>query len=380
MNSALFQKGFRPFFLAAAIFAAIWIPLWSARVSASWHAAWAGPSWHAHEMLFGFFAAIITGFLLTAVENWTQQKAVNSRQLFVLLILWAAGRLVMVGGHAAGPLMIFDVAFLPAVAFFVARPIYRTKNRRNYVIPVILIGLSVVNLTSHIAVAQGQPEIAQRALLVGVFVVTALVLMVGGRVIPFFTANATGKLTSSNPALEKALMVGAAGLVVLQAVNISWLLGFWMIALGLGVLIRMKNWQTPTALKIPMLAILHVGHAWLGLGLLVSGINAFVPFILPNLGLHIITMGGLSTISLGMMARVAMGHTGRKIEATPSVVAAFSLINIAVVVRGIVPVFAPAHYVSVVIASSVVWAVAFGIYLFKFIPVLTIARPDGRPG
>jgi uncharacterized protein involved in response to NO len=380
MNSALFQKGFRPFFLAAAIFAAIWIPLWSARVSASWHAAWAGPSWHAHEMLFGFFAAIITGFLLTAVENWTQQKAVNSRQLFVLLILWAAGRLVMVGGHAAGPLMIFDMAFLPAVAFFVARPIYRTKNRRNYVIPVILIGLSVVNLTSHIAVAQGQPEIAQRALLVGVFVVTALVLMVGGRVIPFFTANATGKLTSSNPALEKALMVGAAGLVVLQAVNISWLLGFWMIALGLGVLIRMKNWQTPTALKIPMLAILHVGHAWLGLGLLVSGINAFVPFILPNLGLHIITMGGLSTISLGMMARVAMGHTGRKIEATPSVVAAFSLINIAVVVRGIVPVFAPAHYVSVVIASSVVWAVAFGIYLFKFIPVLTIARPDGRPG
>lgn len=380
MNFALFQKGFRPFFIAAAAFAAIWIPLWSARLSAGWHAAWTGPNWHAHEMLFGFFAAVIAGFLLTAVENWTKEKTVDSRQLLVLVLLWAAGRVVMVGGNATGPFMVLDLAFLPAVAFFVARPIYRTKNRRNYPIPVILSVLFGINLTSHLAGALGSPEIARRALLVGVFVVTALVLMVGGRVIPFFTANATGKLTSSHPTFEKALMAGAAGLVVVQAVNITWLSGVWMIALGLGVLIRMKNWQTPTALRIPMLAILHVGHIWLGLGLLVSGINAFVPFILPNLGLHIVTMGGLSTISLGMMARVAMGHTGRKIEATPSVVAAFALINIAVVVRGIVPVFAPSHYVSVVIASSVVWAMAFGIYLFKYIPILTVARPDGKPG
>ncbi len=380
MNVALFQKGFRPFFLAAAAFATIWVPVWSARFSSGWAAAWSGPNWHAHEMIFGFFVAVIVGFLLTSVENWTQEKTVTPKQLAFLVVLWMAGRVVMIAGEATQLGALVDLALIPFVTFFVARPIIKTKNRRNYVIPFILTALFLLNLISHLAPMLGHPELARNALLTGIYVVVGLVLMIGGRVIPFFTANATGKLTSSNPKLERALMIGALGLVLVQGFSIPWISGAWMIVLGLATLVRMKNWQTPVAMRIPILAILHVGHIWLGLGLITRGLSDFVPAITPNLGLHILTIGGLSTICLGMMARVSLGHTGRKITATPSVVTAFVLLNLAVVVRGILPIFAPAHYVSLVIAGSAIWATSFAIYLFKYTPVLILSRADGRPG
>lgn len=380
MDFALLQKGFRPFFLAAAAFAAIWVPVWSIRFSTGWSASWTGTNWHAHEMLFGFFAAVIAGFLLTAVENWTKDKTVNSRQLLMLVALWGTGRVAMVTGDWYWLGSLLDVLFLPMVTFFVTRPIWRSRNRRNYGIPVILTALAGLNLTSHLAVYNANPELGRTALLMGVYLVSALVLMIGGRVIPFFTSSRINKPTSSNPKFEKALIAGAAGLVILPVFGFSKLTGAWMIVLGIGALVRMKNWQVIAALRVPMLAILHLGHIWLALGLIARGSSELLPFVSPNQGLHLITVGGLSTISFGMMARVGVGHTGRPIEAAPSIILAFVLINIAVVFRGVLPIFLPQFYVGTVTWASTFWAAAFAIYLIKYLPILTLVRPDGKPG
>lgn len=375
---SLFQKGFRPFFLAAAAFAAIWVPAWSVRFSAGWNAPWAGPQWHAHEMLFGFLVAVIAGFLLTAVENWTQEKTVTPSQLLALVMLWGTGRVAMVDGDPGTLGAIVDIAFLPALAFFVARPIFATKNKRNYPVLLILTALTAVNVASHYGYATGSPELAQNALLVGVHLVTAIVLLIGGRVIPFFTANATKTITRSTGWLEKTIIVGVLGMLVLQTFNLPGL-GTWLIALGLLVLARMHGWNTSTALRIPILAVLHIGHIWLGLGLVMRGLSSYLP-ITPNLGLHVITLGGLSTISLGMMARVALGHTGRKIESPAIITAAFLLLTAAVVVRGGLPLVWTSGYVTSITVGATLWSLAFGIYMLRYIPILILGRVDGRPG
>lgn len=375
---SLFQKGFRPFFLLAAGFAAIWVPAWSVRFSSGWNATWAGPQWHAHEMLFGFLVAVIAGFLLTAVENWTQQRTVTPSQLVGLVMLWGTGRVAMVDGNPGSMDAIVDIAFLPALAFFVARPIFATKNKRNYPVLLILAALTAVNVASHYGYATGSPAIAQNALLVGVHLVTAIVLLIGGRVIPFFTANATKTITRSTGWIEKSIIVGVVGMLVLQTFNLPGL-GTWFIGLGLLVGARMHGWNTRAALRIPILAVLHIGHIWLGLGLIMCGLSAYLP-ITPNLGLHVITLGGLSTISLGMMARVALGHTGRRIESAAIVTAAFLLLTAAVVVRGGLPLVWTSGYVTSITVGATLWSLAFGIYMLRYIPILTLGRVDGRPG
>jgi uncharacterized protein involved in response to NO len=141
----------------------------------------------------------------------------------------------------------------------------------------------------------------------------------------------------------------------------------------------MHGWNTSTALRIPILAVLHIGHIWLGLGLIMRGLSSYLP-ITPNLGLHVITLGGLSTISLGMMARVALGHTGRKIESPAIVTAAFLLLTAAVVVRGGLPLVWTSGYVTSITVGATLWSLAFGIYMLRYIPILILGRVDGRPG
>ncbi|MEZ4462506.1 MAG: NnrS family protein [bacterium] len=381
MNTAFFQKGFRPFFLLAAVFAAVWIPLWSWRFSIGWSGqGWSGSNWHAHEMVYGFLVAVIAGFLLTAAENWTQEKTAAGRALGVLIGIWVLGRVAMVNGLPSVWTAAVDWVFLPILAFFIARPIVKTKNKRNYVVVAILMILSGLNLASHVGMIAGSDVLTRRALLAAVFLVTTLVLLIAGRVIPFFTMNSLQRVTTSTPKLEKAVLLGSLVLVVLQAFPANTMTSVLMLMLGLIVLLRMRGWKTTLALKEPMLAILHMGHAWIGVGLIVRAIAQWTEGVTPNLGLHIITMGGLSTVSLGMMVRVSLGHTGRQIRASLLVKIAFISIHLGVVARTILPMVVPDNYVTWVAVGSSLWALAFGIYVVGFTRLLFEPRPDGRPG
>lgn len=377
----LLQKGFRPFFLLCAIFAAISVPLWSVRFMSGWTADWLGMLWHAHEMVFGFFGAMIAGFLLTAVENWTGRRTVTPAQLAGLAILWLLGRAVMFSGDTSIWIMLVDSAFFPALALAIARPILATNNRRNFVIIGILLVLSLLNLLSHHAASDPSAvHWARPALLAAVTLVAALVTLISGRVVPFFTRRALSVETNSYPWIERIVGVLLAALIVLELLSVDVGVGVASVLIGVLLFVRMRGWQTLSAARVPILAVLHLGHIWLALGFLFRGAAILSSVGTSSLGLHLMTLGGLSTIGLGMMVRVSLGHTGRPIIAPLWANIAFGLLTLAILARALAPLFFAASYVHLITCSAILWSAAFGLYVLFIAPVLWSARPDGKPG
>lgn len=377
----ILQKGFRPFFLLSALFAAISVPLWSVRFMSGWTADWLGMLWHAHEMVFGFFGAMIAGFLLTAVENWTGRRTVGPTALAGLVVLWLLGRLVMFSGEDSVWIMLVDGAFFPALAVALARPILATDNRRNFLIVIILLVLSLLNLLSHHAARDvSAAQWARPALLASVTVVAALVTLISGRVVPFFTRRALSVETSSSSWLERVVGVLLATLIVFELLSVGVAVGVISLLIGALLIVRMRGWQTVSAAGVPILAILHLGHIWLALGFLLRGLAILTSFGSSSLGMHLITLGGLSTIGLGMMVRVALGHTGRPIVAPSWANIAFGLLTLSVLARALAPLLFASSYTHLITCSAILWASAFALYVLFIAPVLWSARPDGKPG
>ncbi len=375
----LFAKGFRPFFLLAAVFAVVAVPVWVlallGRVRVSGHLD--PVTWHAHEMIFGFAGAVIAGFLLTAVGNWTKRETATGRSLAALAALWIGGRLAMATGAGLPSWLVagIDLAFLPGVALAIGRPIVLAKNRRNYVVLAMLLVMAAANAAVHAGAGR-------RSLLAGVDVVTFFMVVITGRVVPMFTRNATKvEAIRSHPKLDVAAIVAVLGVAVADAVAVPAAIAFTCALAAVLVAGRAAHWGARVSLRDPLLWILHVGHAWIPVGLALRAVAAASPTtVAASAGLHAVTAGAIGALTLGMMARVALGHTGRVLTAPRGMAAAFALVTLAAVVRVLAAIVAPAHYLRALEATAVLWALAFALYVARYAAILWSPRVDGKPG
>jgi len=386
-SSAILAKGFRPFFLAAAVFAAAIVPLWLLVVQGSVSSTrYLQPSiWHAHEMIFGFVVAVIAGFLLTAVGNWTQRETVVGKPLLMLTSLWLAGRLAVTFSAALprGLPAAIDLAFLPALTLGLARPLIAAKNRRNFVMLAILGALFLANLAVHLDALGLLPNgTARRASLASIDLILLMILLISGRVFPMFTRNATGvQSIRSLPRLDVACVVTMALLTVVSAAAPGSRVGAGLAVLaGLVAAARAAHWGTQYTLRAPLLWILHGGYAWLVVGLLLRGAAGLGAPVAESLATHALTVGAIGSVTLGMMARVSLGHTGRMLAAPAPMVGAFVAINIAAMARVLGPLLAPERYLDSLMVAAVMWAIAFVMFVFVYAPFLFRPRMDGRPG
>ena len=374
----VFGTPFRPFFLVGAAAATVTMGTWALVLGG--HLTLSGPlsavHWHAHEMLFGFTLAILTGFLLTAAQDWTKRTTVTGFPLAALVTLWGAGRVAGVLDLGVVGLAL-DVAFPLAVAAILARPLVLAGSRRNYAFIGLLVGLSGVDLAWHMGwLAQAD---AVRVVLDAMLLFIAIV---GGRIVPIFTRNAV-----PDSGVRKVAWVDKTALGLTWALLLGDLASVWLeLAPVVGILagvaglahgFRMRTWGSAPTLRKPMLWILHLGYAWVVVSLLARGVVALGAPVSGSVSTHLLTVGGLGTFLLGMMSRVTLGHTGRRIVASGAMVGAYGLLSCAVIVRiggllwGITTALVPA---------ALLFALAFGVYAVFSVGALTAPRPDGRSG
>jgi uncharacterized protein involved in response to NO len=383
---ALAAKGFRPFFLLAASFAVAIVPVWVlALLGVIDPGSYLGaPDWHAHEMVFGFAVAVIAGFLLTAVGNWTQRETVVGAPLLALAGLWLVGRVAIIGPPIGPPVVtaVADLAFLPALIAVIARPIAASRNRRNFAIVAIVAVLFLANLAVHLDALGVLPGWRRRSTLFAVDVVVLLILIVAGRVFPMFTRNATGAQSIRSHRSLDVLSIGTMVLLALldaaapTAAPTAIMAGL----AGAFAAARAVHWGAWRSSRVPLLWVLHVGYAWIPVSLGLRAASTFAGVVPPSIATHALTVGAIGTLTLGMMARVTLGHTGRALVPPRSVVASFVLIVFAAIARVVAPLVSPLHYRASIVAASTLWSAAFALYLVAFAPALVSPRPDAKPG
>jgi uncharacterized protein involved in response to NO len=383
---ALFDKGFRPFFILAALASVVYLPAWLGVFWGWWvpPGSWRPSAWHGHEMLFGYTAAVLAGFLLTAVSQWTGRETAEGGALAGLCVVWLAGRVaVLMGGILPGwVIAVADLAFLPAVAFAVGRALIVSGNARNFPFIALLISFWGGNLWMHLSSVGVVSGGVSSALWVSVDVMMVIALIISGRIIPLFTGNAIDQTTGSWPWVDRAL-VGLVGgyLVSAYAVPIGAVGGalpevraIMGLAVAVAIFVRMIPWGGQYTWDAPILWVLHLGHAWIGVGFLLRGLDA-VGLVVPMASLHALTAGAIGTLTIAMMTRVARGHTGRALTVSwPT-----ALTYVAVIAAGVLRVVGsvvPAWYLGSMWASGLLWAAAFAVYLAIYTPMLVAPRVD----
>jgi len=379
-------KGFRPFFLLAALFATLLVPLWLLVIDGRLQVGrYFDPIyWHAHEMVFGFAVAVIAGFLLTAVGNWTKRETAVGLPLLALAGLWVAGRVAMTGPQLVPPWLtaMTDLAFLPVLMVVVARPLIATRNTKNLVLLAILAALFLANLVVHLDVLGVLPGWRRRGCLLGIDVIVLVILVISGRTFPMFTRNGTGVETiASSPRLDQLTIASMAVLVVLDAVVPELVVtAAWAAVVGVLALVRSWRWGARHTLRSPLLWVLHVGYLWLPIGLVLRAVAAGTGAVSPQIATHALTVGAIGSLTLGMMARVALGHSGRLLAASRPIVVAFALSLLAAVVRVGAPLLGSDRYRITVVLAGALWTAAFALYLVVYVPILVAPRVDGKPG
>jgi uncharacterized protein involved in response to NO len=376
--------GFRPFFLVAGVTAVLamllWLHMWE-RGSPLGN-GYGLVDWHAHEMLFGYATAVVAGFLLTAVRNWTGVNTPTGLPLAGLASLWLAGRLLPWLAEWLPAVLIagVDLAFLPLLAHSLKGPLWQSPQRANRVFVPILWLMAGANVLFHLQ-HLGLASSGARGLDAMLLLLVLLIGLIGGRVIPFFAQSALpGFRARRFQAAEQAsLWVIGALAAALAASPAAWLVAPLATIAGLSQALRLIGWHDRRVWGHPILWVLYTGFGWLVLGLLLLALAA-AGHTSPSAARHALTVGGIGVTTLGMMARVALGHTGRPIEPTRSVTWSFIALNLAAAVRVLGPLLAPEHYPSWTMAAGILWAAAFATFVYHYLPVLLAPRPDGQPG
>lgn len=382
---ALFAFGFRPFFLGAGLMAVITPVAWILMYLSGTHVSlyYPGVVWHSHEMIFGYTVAVIAGFLLTAVSNWSGRPTARGILLAALFALWALARIHAWTGLGLPPvaLAVIDGLFLPSLALALALPLIRAGQFRNLLFVPLLLVFTVANALVHLellGVAWGSSRVG---LTLALDLVMLLIVIIGGRVIPFFIERAVaGAAPRGRAWLERAVVLGMLAWMVLDVARpgSAWTAAAAGLAAVLNAL-RLAGWHVRGLWRVPLLWVLWLGYAWLVLGLAMqaAGAGGLVP---PSLAVHALTAGAIGVLTLGMMARVALGHTGRAMHAALPTVMAFALVNAAAVARVILPLVEPRFLTHWLVAATVLWVAAFALFLAVYAPMLIQPRVDGRPG
>lgn len=380
------RLGFRPFFLAGTAFALLALPLWLLALAghtSSWAPAGGWLGWHRHEMFFGFGAAIIAGFLLTAVQNWTGQPGLSGRPLAALAALWLAGRLAWLAGAPAPLLLPLELAFLPAVAAVLGRSLWRVRQVRNYPVVLVLLLLTLANAMVTTGVATGNTVLQQRGAMTGAWVIVTLLGLIGGRVIPFFTRRGLN-LKGNGEDLRWVDWLSLGGGITLVGLTASGAadvpeaaMAVVCFSLAMGHAIRAYHWYDQGIWRVPLLWSLHLAYAWLVLALFGFGLWHAGAIDRLSLPLHALTVGGMAGAILAMVSRVTLGHTGRELQPPATMALAFAALNAGVLARVGVAAWWPQP--GLVLAGCC-WALAFGLFLRHYAPMLVAARVDGHPG
>jgi uncharacterized protein involved in response to NO len=380
---APFALGFRPFFLAAGLHALLMMALWLLVLRGEINIGeLPAPAWHGHEMLFGFTVAVIAGFLLTAAQNWTGIRTPSGWPLAALFLLWLAGRVAfLVPVLPAGLVALVDLAFLPVLALVLAQPILKAKQLHNYPFPLMLLVLTAANALVHAEALGWTSDSASLGLHLAIYVVVTMIVVMGGRVIPSFTDNKLRTRARRWKAIE--WLVPAATLAALLSALMAptSLATMLLAALAAGVhFTRLAGWYTGKFWSVPLLWILHLGYAWIALGFALLALSAAGVAAAAGSALHAFTAGGIGVLTLGMMARVSLGHSGRMLEPAPVMTLAFVAVNLAALIRVAWPLFFPSAYAAGMAIAGFVWIAAFGLFAAIYTPILLRPRVDGKPG
>ncbi len=380
----LLRLGFRPFYGAAAAYAALAVPLWVAVALGGF--AWPGPVpallWHAHEMLFGFAAAVIVGFLLTAGKAWTGQATPRGLALGGLVLLWLAARLAAV---VAPPVVfaVLDLALLPLVAAALARVLLRAGNRRNLPLVGLLLLLTLANAAFH-ASALGWLDLNPlRPLHAALALVVMIECVMAGRVVPAFTMGATPGLKLAaprwlSPAALAATVAGLAAWVLAPAAG-GWAL-FTAAVLALAAVLHaalLASWRPWATARRPILWILHAAYAWIPIGLLLLAASA-LGVVAASAGVHALAVGATGGLVIGMVTRTARGHTGRPLKVGRVETGAYALVMAAAALRVLLPLAGLPRLAWMLAAAC--WTAAFSLYLVVYAPWLAQPRVDGKDG
>jgi uncharacterized protein involved in response to NO len=367
-------QAFRPFFPLAALYTAVSVMVWIAGLSGVLPLPPNGTLWHAHEMLLGFAAAVIAGFVLTAAANWTGQPTTTPLSLGLLVMVWVAARATALVPDAGWQTVsaIFDSAVLPALAVMMTGVLLRSGNRRNYMFIPFLWGLALINLGFHWSLHLGAVDRARQLITLTAWLVGFLMVFMGGRVIPFFSGNRLQYTPRQQPWLNWLSTLSAllAGGLLVALPQTPWA-GAAAAVAGLSATLRLLLWQPWRALREPMLWILHGGYAWLALAYLIAAAVHLGALRQPlTLPIHALMAGGLGCLGLGMMARVALGHSGRPIVAGRMLQLAFLLVVGAGLLRVASYAVWPLGGAAGWGISAALWATAFSIYFVIFAPLL----------
>lgn len=389
MRTALFAYGFRPLFLAAGVSAAVLVPWWVADVVFGLRPPtdWAPGLWHGHEMLFGFIGAAVGGFLLTAVPSWTGARGFAGMPLMLIASLWLLAR-VLVAAAAHVPFALVasvDLAYLPALTILVAPPIIRSRNR-NLPLLAVLASLWVCNLVFYRSIAHDDPGSARQALIVGIDIMLLLVTIIGGRIVPAFTASAlkqagNPRSMKSWPLVTPLAVASMLGVIFTDLFSPDGAIaGAVALLAGMAQFLRMAQWGGIHTRRLPMIWVLHVGYLWLPIGLLLKGLLLSTGLLVGAFWLHALTAGALATMIVAVMTRASLGHTGRALRAPRLIPTAYGLLVLAAVIRVFGPALAASEYLWTIGLAALSWLAAFGLFLWVYTPILWCPRLDGRPG
>lgn len=384
-----FAYGFRPFFLAAGLYAVVAVAAWAFVLRAGTAPFGALPPmlWHGHEMLYGFIGAAIGGFLLTAVPSWTGTRGFAGAPLMLLAALWLAGRIAFAATAVLpwAAIAALELAYLPVLAFLIGRSLLRERNR-NFPMLVIVAVLWGIDAAFLRAAAAGNVGAADLALRAGIGLVLLLVTLIGGRIVPAFTANALrhrgipADIRSWKPVEAAAIGAMALAVIVDAAAPLSAWAGAVAAVAALAQALRLAGWRSLRTLDDPVVWVLHAAYAWLPLGLALKALNLLAGAAWAAHWLHALTIGTAATMILAVMTRASLGHTGRPLVVGRSIALAYGLLLLAALLRVFGPSLLPISYLGTVEAAALAWIAGFAIFVVVYAPVLTLERADGKPG
>ena len=385
---ALDHLGFRPFFLLGSLFAVISVALWA------WLYRTGTPlpvgdlsavTWHAHEMIYGYGLAVIAGFLLTAVRNWTGVQTLHGKPLLILALLWLEARIMPFIPHpdALTAMAVLDLLFSTWLCWEILKPIYRVKQWQHIGVWAKVLFLLLGQCFFYLGLFGVLEHGVQWGLYTGLYMIVSLILLMGRRVIPFFIEKGVDEAVE----LKNYLWVDRSSLLLMLlfwifAVFVENKLPLAITALALFAIhtLRLWGWHTKGLWQKPLLWILYLAFAWLVAGFLLTALGA-LGITSPLYAVHALGYGGIGLLTLGMMARVSLGHTGRDVFNPPKVlVSIFALLLLGAVVRVLLPMLFPAHYTNLILISQLLWIAAFAPFAFIYAPMLVKPRVDGRYG
>ncbi|WP_417438656.1 NnrS family protein [Idiomarina sp.] len=386
----ILRQAFRPLFLLGAGFSAIAMLLWGLALSGKLSLPVYGNImfWHSHEMIFGFVTAIVLGFLLTAVQNWTGLRAPHGNTLLILTVLWAAARLMLLLGCKLPWWLVagVDVSLLPVAALLFGRMVLKVNQTRNLFFVPILLLLTVCNLLMHYGLHFGHYHIQVLGAYNAVFLVTLLMAIIGGRVLPMFTANGTQTPKVTPVVWLDRIALGSLWLIfAVHFLNLHTLLPNQIMVVLFGVSavatgIRVARWKIWITWRVPLLWSLHLAYWFIPVGLALFALRYAGFDLTQSLALHALTAGAMGNMILSMIARVSLGHSGRPLQPKLIMTGAFLLVLIAALTRVFLMWLAPDLASQWLMFSAIAWTMAYGIYVVVYFKVLTTPRADGNPG